>query len=116
MMRHIARLAPGFAAGLIAATLAVPLALADGQSPIPQALGIAEGALSYCSSVDPGAAEGLRQLIGRMTEGTSERRLVEVRDSDEYRRGYDSVVDFTAKIAGPRNSKRFCTGEASARG
>lgn len=87
----------------------------DGPTPVPQVLGVAEGALSYCSPIDPEAAAGLRQLIGQMTQGTSERRLAEVRDSDEYRKAYDSVLDFTAKIEGPRNARRFCSGEAGGR-
>ncbi|HYL03201.1 MAG TPA: hypothetical protein VEU54_07255 [Steroidobacteraceae bacterium] len=144
-MRHGHKLTRGALVWLLGAALAAPLALADppaadappaiatatspsatdapagetaatsAQTPIPQALGIAEGALSYCGPVDPEAAEGLRQLIGQMTQGASERQLAEVRDSDEYRKAYDSVVGFTSKIEGPRNGKRFCSGEARGR-
>ena len=31
-------------------------------------------------------------------QGASAQRLAEVRNSDEYRKAYDSVVDFVAKI------------------
>lgn len=144
-MRHRSRLTCGSALWLAAAALAAPLALADspvadapptvatatspsatdapagntaaarGPTPIPQALGIAEGALGYCSSIDPEAAEGLRQLIGQMTQGASEQQLAEVRNNDDYRKAYDSVLDFTAKIEGPRNARRFCSGEVDGR-
>lgn len=144
-MRRGDRLRHGLVAGLLGAVLGVPLALADppapdaqpanasatqqpapaapageadaadGRSPAPQALGVAEGALSYCSPVDAQAAEGLRQLIGQMTQGASERQLAEVRDSDDYQKAYKAVVDFTSKIEGPRNARRFCSGEADGR-
>ena len=40
-------------------------------------------------------------------QGASAQQLAEVRNSDEYRKAYDSVVDFVARID-EHNVKRFC--------
>jgi hypothetical protein len=40
-------------------------------------------------------------------QGASAQQLAEVRNSDEYRKAYDSVVDFVAKIE-EHNVNRFC--------
>ena len=84
-----------------------PFAWADGPTPKGQALGVAESALTYCAPLDPVAADGLRQRIKELVQGASDQQLAEVRSSDEYRKAYDSVVDFVAKID-PHNAKRFC--------
>jgi hypothetical protein len=47
-------------------------------------------------------------------QGASEPQLAEVRNSNEYRKAYDSVVDFVAKID-PHNAKRFCAETATER-
>jgi hypothetical protein len=84
-----------------------PFAWADGPTPKGHALGVAESALKYCAPLDPVAADGLRQRIKELVQGASDQQLAEVRSSDEYRKAYDSVVDFVAKID-PHNAKRFC--------
>lgn len=84
------------------------LAIADAPLPNAQALGIAEGVINYCGSVEPASADKVRQVISQLVQGASEQQLAEVRKSDEYRKAYDSVGDFTAKID-PRNAKRFCS-------
>jgi len=47
-------------------------------------------------------------MIKQLVQGASEQQLAEVRNSDEYRKAYDSVVDFVSKID-PRNAKQFCS-------
>ena len=84
-----------------------PIAHADGALPNARVLGVNEGTLSYCGARDPAAAARLRQKIERLVQGASAQQLAEVRNSDEYRKAYDSVVDFVAKIP-PHNAKRFC--------
>ena len=84
-----------------------PIAHADGALPNARVLGVNEGALSYCGPRDPAAAARLRQKIERLVQGASAQQLAEVRNSDEYRKAYDSVVDFVAKID-EHNVKRFC--------
>ena len=84
-----------------------PIAYADGALPSARVLGVNEGALSYCGPRDPAAAARLRQKIERLVQGASAQQLAEVRNSDEYRKAYDSVVDFVAKID-EHNVKRFC--------
>jgi hypothetical protein len=98
-----------FPAWLVCTSLALaPFALADGPAPNGQALGVAESALNYCGPIDPVAADKMRQMIRQLVQGASRKQLAEVRNSDEYRKAYDSVVDFVGKID-PRNAKRFCS-------
>jgi len=83
--------------------------LADGEAPAPSArlLGVTESILNYCAPHDPSAAARLRQKIKQLVQGASAQQLAEVRQSDDYRKAYDSVVDFAAKID-EHNVKRFC--------
>jgi hypothetical protein len=84
-----------------------PIAHADGAPPNARVLGVNESALSYCGARDPAAAARLRQKIEQLVQGASAQQLAEVRNSDEYRKAYDSVVDFVARID-EHNVKRFC--------
>jgi hypothetical protein len=84
-----------------------PIAHADGALPDARVLGVSESVLNYCGPRDPTAAHRLRQKIEQLVQGASAQRLAEVRNSDEYRKAYDSVVDFAAKIDA-HNVKRFC--------
>jgi hypothetical protein len=84
-----------------------PIAHADGALPNTRVLGVNEGALNYCGPRDPPAAVRLRQKIEQLVQGASAQQLAEVRNSDEYRKAYESVVDFVAKIE-EHNVKRFC--------
>jgi hypothetical protein len=94
---------------LVGAFLVLPaVAGADAPQPDPHALGVAEGMINYCGSVDPASAEQVRQVIKQLMQGASELQLAEVRKSDDYRKAYDSVADFTAKLE-PRNAKHFCS-------
>ena len=94
-------------AWLACAWLALPpLVSADGSAPNARVLGVAESALNYCGPLEPVAAERLRHRIRQLVQGASEQQLAEVRNNDEYRKAYDSVVDFVAKID-PHNAKRF---------
>ena len=107
-VRRIRR-AGGYSAWLACAWLALsPLAFADAPAPNAQALGVAESALNYCGPLDPVDADRMRQMIKQLVQGASEQQLAEVRNSDEYRKAYDSVVDFVSKID-PRNAKQFCS-------
>jgi hypothetical protein len=83
--------------------------LAHGEAPAPSArlLGVTESVLNYCAPRDPTAAARLRQKIKQLVEGASEQQLAEVRKSDDYRKAFESVVDFAAKID-EHNVKRFC--------
>ena len=84
-----------------------PIAHADRALPNARVLGVNEGALSYCGPRDPAAGARLRQKIEELVQGASAQQLAEVRNSDEYRKAYDSVVDFVAKIDA-HNVARFC--------
>jgi len=87
-------------------------AFAEGEPPFSaQALGIAEGVASYCQSIDPAGADKVRQMIKQLVQGASAQQLAKVRNSDEYRKGYDSVAEFTGKIDA-HNAGKFCSGNA----
>lgn len=82
-------------------------AWAGGAPQIGRVLGVDEGMLSFCASQDPAAGERLRQKIRKLLEGTSPEQLTELRNSDEYRKAYESVSEFAAKIDS-HNVARFC--------
>jgi len=67
-----------------------------------------ESVINYCGPIDPAATDRLRQMIKQVVQGASEQQLAEVRKSDEYRKAYDSVVDFVGKID-QHNAKQFCS-------
>jgi hypothetical protein len=87
---------------------------AGGVPPIARLLGVDEGMLNFCASQDPGAGERLRQKIRRLLEGTSPEQLTELRNSEEYRRAYESVSEFAGKIDS-HNVARFCAENATER-
>ena len=93
---------------------AAPLANAQTPAPSPRLLGVTESILNYCGPRDPSAAARLRQKIKQLVQGASTQQLAEVRQSNEYRKAYESVVDFTAKID-EHNVKRFCAENPVAR-
>ncbi len=94
---------------LACAWLAVPLLVhADTPSVNPHALGTVESILNYCARLDPAAAVKLREQVKQLAQGASDRQLAEVRNSNEYRESYDSVVDFVAKVD-EHNAKRICS-------
>ena len=92
---------------LCAACLQWPVAHADAPLPSARALGLSESMVNYCESRDPAAAEKLRRKIRQLVQGASPQQLAEVRNSDEYRKAYDAVVEFAAKID-EHNVKKFC--------
>jgi hypothetical protein len=96
------------AAGLAyAACLQWPLAHGDAPPPSARALGVTESLLGYCGLRDPTAAERPRQKIRGLVQEASAQQLAEVRNSDEYRKAYVSVVEFAAKID-EHNVKKVC--------
>jgi hypothetical protein len=108
---HRSRL-KGFCGWLGGVGLALsPLALADGSPPSAHALGVAESVINYCGPIEPAATDRLRQKVKQLVQGASEQQLAEVRKSDEYRKAYDSVVDFVGKID-QHNAKQFCSQSA----
>jgi hypothetical protein len=90
------------------------ICLAAEPSPNAQALGISEGILSYCARVDAPTAAKLQARVKALAQGASEETLAKIRNSDEYRQGYDSATDFVSKVD-PHNAARPCT-EALAAG
>jgi len=51
--------------------------------------------------------EAAAQRSNSSSKEPARSRLAEVRNSDEYRKAYDSVVDFVSRID-EHNVKRFC--------
>jgi hypothetical protein len=91
---------------------AAALARADSATVNANALGVAEGIINYCQSVDATAAEAARRATRSLVEGASEEQLKEARSSNEYRQGFESVGEFTAKID-PHNAKSYCNVSAA---
>ena len=107
MDRVLSRLRCLLALAACIGSLAPTFGQADGQSPDPRALGIAEVMLDYCAKAYPSSAEKHQSEVKRLTEGVSAEALAKVRDSELYRRAHDAEGDFLAKID-PRNAKRAC--------
>jgi hypothetical protein len=94
----------------LACTSLVFPALVWAEAPPPNAhvLGVAESTLNYCASLDPAASARMRTIIEQLVQGVSQQQLSEVRESDEYRKAYDSVTDFVGKVD-EHNAKRICS-------
>jgi hypothetical protein len=88
--------------------ITAPSARADEHAVNAQALGVTESVLQYCGALDPAAAARLREKIKQIIGGASNQQLAKVRGSDEYRRAYDSVVDFIGKVD-EHNARRVCS-------
>ena len=81
-------------AGLAAGWLALPpLAQADGPALNAQTLGFTESVLNYCGPIEPALALKLR---------------AEARNSDEYRKAYDSVSELVARVD-QHDARRICS-------
>jgi hypothetical protein len=87
----------------------------DAQAPPtdPRILGVSEAVLHYCAEHDPGAAATLRRRIDELVRGRSAPELGDLRDSQEYRKAYEAVAQFTDRID-PHNVARFCAQDPTA--
>jgi len=74
-----------------------------------QAIGITQAALDYCGKVDPSTKVRLEAKLADLQKGANEDQLARLRRTENYRKAYDSVSEFTAKIEGERNGHRFCS-------
>jgi hypothetical protein len=91
----------------VGAVLAAGVAQADQPAPNAQALGITEALVGFCAKMDPDAAGKLDQIVKQMLNGQSDQALADLRGSDEYKLGHDSVDDFVAKVD-EHNAKKVC--------
>jgi hypothetical protein len=85
-----------------------PLAQADGAALNAQTLGFTESVLNYCGPIEPALALKLREKVRQLVERATEQQIAEARNSDEYRKAYDSVSEFVAKVDG-HDAKRICS-------
>jgi len=83
------------------------LALAEAEAPDAHALGLTEAILNYCSNADPSSAGKYQEQAKRLAHGANDETLAKVRNSDDYRKAYDSVDDFVSKVD-QRNAQRVC--------
>jgi hypothetical protein len=114
-MSRVSNKPMGFIAWLACCGLAWPaFTQADGQTPDPQALGIAEAMLDYCAKAYPESAVKFQFQIKRLTGGVSAEALAKVRNSEPYRRAHDAESDFVGKVD-PHNAKRVCSKPLAAR-
>ena len=71
-----------------------------------------ESVLHFCEAHDPSAAAKLRRRIEELASGRSPTELRELRDSDEYRKTYEAVLQFAERID-PHNVAGFCERDAT---
>jgi len=95
-------------AGLVAAGGA----WADQSAPDPQALGTIEALVGYCSKAAPAQAGKYQEQIKQLLKGQSEKQVAGIRASEEYRKAYDTMAEFVAKVD-ERNAKLACSGSTA---
>jgi hypothetical protein len=94
---------------LAAGWLALPsLAQADGPALNAQTLGFTESVLNYCGPIEPALALKLREKVKQLVERATEQQIAEARNSDEYRKAYDSVSELVARVD-QHDAKRICS-------
>jgi len=82
--------------GLSAILALAPLAMA--RLPVPnEVLGQVEGALDFCSHVDPQSADKYQEKKKVFAQGASETELAEARASKEYKENYDAATEEMGK-------------------
>ena len=72
------------------------------------ALGTTESLQRYCAKIDPKAAARLGAKARRLEDGTPKGEADAVRRSDAYRKAYEAVSDFVAKVDA-HNAARPCS-------
>jgi len=83
---------------LVAVTALPPVILA--LPPIPAAsLGQVEATVSFCGRVDSKSADKYEELRNRIIEGMSEKELVEVRNSSQYKENVQAVTAELEKLS-----------------
>ena len=66
-----------------------------------------ESVLHFCEAHDPSAAAKLQRRIEELVSGRSTTKPRELRDSDEYRKTYEAVLQF-AERNDPHDVAGFC--------
>ena len=87
--------------------LASVVSQANGSTPNARVLGASESVLHFCEAHDPSAAAKLRRRIEELVSGRTPTELRELRDSDEYRKTYEAVLQF-AERNDPHDVAGFC--------
>lgn len=82
----------------LAATLAVPQVFAE-SLPGPATLGRMESLLDSCSKTDPGSAQAFAKQRERLVQGVSEKELVRLRATDQYKGGYSGISGLFTKAS-----------------
>ena len=85
-----------------------PPARASAAAPNAKSLGITESVLKFCGPIDSKSAKKLQDKVTELTKGTSEEVIAHTRETAEYRRAYESMSAFAAKID-ERNAKILCS-------
>ena len=87
--------------------LASVVSQADGSTANARVLGASESVLHFCEAHDPSAAAKLQRRIEELVSGRSTTKPRELRDSDEYRKTYEAVLQF-AERNDPHDVAGFC--------
>ena len=83
-------------------------ALADGSIPDPKVLGTIEALHTYCAKAMPTEAGKYEDQIKELLRGQTKNEIASLRGSGEYRKAYDSVVRFVARVD-EHNVKVVCS-------
>jgi hypothetical protein len=83
-------------------------ARADTPAPDARVLALMDALMGYCSKADPSDAAKIEAQLKSAVAGASKETLAQVRNSDAYRKVYDSEVDFIGKVE-ERNARRICS-------
>lgn len=89
-----------------------PLALADEPAINAQQLGIIEGALKYCGSIDQESAKKLQAKADEIAKGASAASLEQARSSDAYHKARNLVEGFISQVD-EHNAKAACSDTAA---
>jgi len=77
------------------------------EPPNAQLLGITESIVGYCARVDAPAAAKIQERVRVITQGVSAEALAKIRETDEYRQGFESVNEMVRQ-ASPPNEAQPC--------
>ncbi len=99
--------------------LAVAVALLAQQAPADQpaigaaALAVTEATLDFCARIDPKSTALYWEQGKSLVQGLDAKAAAEIRNSDEYRRAYDSTAEMLAK-APQDDAMPACNGTVAA--
>lgn len=100
------KIALGFGVILLTSTLA-PAQNASTDTGGASLLGVVEGAMSFCSKVNPGTPSGYKQIDQVFLHGQSEKTLEQVRESSAYTASFNQTKKLLQGLS-PADASAVC--------